>query len=72
MVADVTAEPTMIATTQHGALYILAITAAATVATELIMWLWAYRSPSFRSVKVQHTLLLMPSGRACAVKCGTL
>ncbi len=54
----------MIATTQHGALYILAITAAATVATELIMWLWAYRSPSFRSVKVQHTLLLMPLG-AC-------
>ena len=55
VVAGVGAEPAADNNVQYGAFYILAITAAASLATEGLMWLWAYRSPSFRSLKVQHT-----------------
>lgn len=54
--SDAGVDPVAAAVSQYGALYILAITAAASIATEGIMWLWAYRTPSFRSLKVWPTM----------------
>lgn len=33
-------------------LQIIALSAAAAIATELLMWLWAYRKDSFRTLRV--------------------
>ena len=59
------AEPTADNVVHYGALYILAITAAASLATEGIMWLWAYRSASFRSLKVRHAGKFPPGLLLC-------
>lgn len=34
-------------------LQIIALSAGAAIATELLMWLWAYRKDSFRSLRVR-------------------
>ena len=40
-------------------LQIIALSAAAAVLVELLMWVWAYRKDSFRTLRV-HCLLLCP------------
>ncbi len=35
-------------------LQIIALSSAAAIGTELLMWLWAYRKDSFRTLRVRH------------------